>query len=606
MLNQNILKLLSPNQLDILIQNNIIQQIDNDYILSSKYKIEFLQIKNNKAFITTKQDQTIYLDKQNLNGANHNDLVLLQMIFHPRKKIKAKVIKILQHNQDKILCYITKDKDGKNTIYSIKENIKLDLNLDISKLTNEDIFLVQNNQILKILGNLNDSKIDEIISLYLYHQEYRLENYHCNITQPISKDTNRIDLTNLPFCTIDPASAKDHDDAIYYDEKQNTLYVAIADVSSFIKDGSTLDIEAKKRAFSIYLPHKVLPMLPFELSNDLCSLKPNVTRLAFVIQMKLDIKNHSIQSYKIYEAIIKSQNKYSYDQIDEILEDKTKQTQEFQSIIQLYNITKKYRAKRLQKGYDFRVQELRLDLDDNLLLKDIKVEQSTPAHQLIEECMLLANIQAAKQLKLKGIYRIHEEPTLVKIDKLLEDLEQLGLKAKRKNNLHSTIESIQAKAKNLSIEDEVDRLIIQSMQQARYSSSVSEHFGLGFDTYSHFTSPIRRYSDLILLRILKTKTIPKDIEDITESISTKERSIASLVWDLEDRIYARWAKNNIGFKTVAKIIDTKTLLVEFVDHIKGAKAIIENYQGEALFSQIDVKITKVDLISKLINVKIIR
>lgn len=144
------------------------------------------------------------------------------------------------------------------------------------------------------------------------------------------------------------------------------------------------------------------------------------------------------------------------------------------------------------------------------------------------------------------------------------------------------------------------------MQQARYSSSVSEHFGLGFNTYSHFTSPIRRYSDLILHRILKTKTIPKDIEDITESISTKERSIASLVWDLEDRIYARWAKNNIGFKTVAKIIDTKTLLVEFVDHIKGAKAIIENYQGEALFSQIDVKITKVDLISKLINVKIIR
>jgi len=503
------------------------------------------------------------------------------------------VIEILKRSNNSILCYV----DNYN-LFSIKENILI----DCESINNRDgdIVVFQNDKIINILGNIANPKIDEKISLYLYDEYYRLDEKQFQFDK--LDISNRVDLTDLDFCTIDPQSAKDHDDAIYFNHTTNELYVAIADVSAYVKTGDYLDTEAFKRSFSIYLPNKVLPMLPFKLSTDLCSLVPNKIRPAFVFKMKLDIKNSAVLSSTVFEAIIESKHKYSYEFIDEVLKENDKNNLQ----VQLYNITKKFRNKRLKNGYDFRSDEIRLILDKDENLQEFKVETSSPSHSLVEECMLLANQESAKRLKTLGIFRVHDEPTSNKIKKLLSDVNALGIKAQLKENIHSTIISIQQKAKKVDLQQEVDELIIQSQQQASYSSIKKEHFGLGFTNYSHFTSPIRRYSDLVLHRILKTGEIPKDIEDICEQISIKEREIAALVWDYEDRKYARYLNNNIYKKFIGKIVDVENFIVKLDDpKIKGARVYIDNYSGEKLFLEVKIKIKRYDIISKRIIGEII-
>ena len=434
-----------------------------------------------------------------------------------------------------------------------------------------------------------------LMKKYLYNEFYRLDPMESLEFNKLNNE-NRVDLTALDFCTIDPVSAKDYDDAIYYDQKTQELYVAIADVSAYVEEGSELDLEAYKRSFTVYLPNKMLPMLPFELSTNLCSLVPNEVRPAYVFKMKLDIKSQTVVKSSVFEALIESKNRYTYEYIDEVIEENNLNHPQ----VNLYEITKKFREKRLKKGYDFRSDETRLILDDEEKLTGFKVETSSPSHSLVEECMLLTNQEAAKKLKLTGIFRVHDEPSSSKIKKLLDDVSALGIKAQLKDDIHATIISIQQKAANVGLEQEVDELIIQAQQQASYSSLKREHFGLGFKDYSHFTSPIRRYADLVLHRILKTNKIPQNIEEVCEYVSTKEREIATLVWDYEDRKYARYLSNHIHKTFEATLVDTDNSIVKLNNGVKGARVYIDNYAGEKLFSKLHIKIISSDIISKKI------
>jgi len=417
-------------------------------------------------------------------------------------------------------------------------------------------------------------------------------------------EKQRVDLTHLPFCTIDPNSAKDHDDAIYYDKDEETLYVAIADVSYFVKEGSALDKLAFLKSTSIYLPGKVLPMLPNELSEEMCSLKEGVDRYSYVFKIQLDLKNKCAKKSQLFEAVINSHRKYSYGRIDRVIDGKLDQYGDvdktiFDYLLPLYEVTKSFRAKRLEKGYDFRTTELRQKLK-NFKIVSVESENSTASHQLIEECMLLANIEASKKVNNVGIYRIHEEPSLKAISRLVDDVNILGVKVKVQNDVHDTITHIQKKAKASMMSEEIDELIIQSQTQAKYSSKNLGHFGLGFSSYSHFTSPIRRYSDLVLHRILKSKQTPKNIDEICEHISLNERKVAQLVWDYEDRKYARWAKDNIGSEIKVKIVDTDRNRAVSYDTISGLKVTIDNMKGQKLFTKLRVKIKEVDVITKQI------
>lgn len=597
------------SELEILekyIKDKIVIKNDNRYEINSKYKIGILKIEKNFAILEdlTNPIKNIKLELDSLNGAFNNDLVLAKRIFNPRSKIKAKIEKVLDGKKAEILVYV-KDK----TFITLKENIFLNSS-KASKYKQSDVLIVDNKEFeeIEFIGNLNDAKIDEFISLYLHEELYR-DKQRVEADDFIEDIEQRVDLRELPFCTIDPNSAKDHDDAIYFDEKNSTLFVAIADVSYFVKEGSDLDNLAFKKSSTIYLPSRTLPMLPATLSENLCSLKEGEDRYAYVFKLKLDLKKLRVEKSELFTAIIKNHRNFSYGRVDRVLEGKfdlynSLEKEIFDYLLPLYEITKKFRADRLKIGYDFRTQENRLKLK-NSLLENIEVEKSTSSHQLVEECMLLANIEASKKVGNLGIFRIHEEPNFKALSKLVDDVNILGVKVKLQENVHKTITHIQEEASRVLLRDEVDELIIQSLTQAKYSSKNLGHFGLGFKSYSHFTSPIRRYSDLVLHRILKTKKLPKNIDDICTHISEQERKIDKLVWDFEDRKYARWAYDNIDSEIRVKIVDTERAKAVCYDKIIGLKVVLENYKGQKLFSKHKVKIVSSDLATKLIVAKIL-
>ncbi|MFW3405916.1 RNB domain-containing ribonuclease [Aliarcobacter butzleri] len=585
----------------------VLRNTNNEFELNSKYKIATLKIEKNFAIledlVTPLKNIKIELDE--LNGAFDGDLVIAKRVFNPKSKIKAKIIKIISSKKAEILVYV-KDR----AFFTVKENIRIE-NKKALTFNENDVLVVDNKsfEVIKNVGNISDSKVDEFISLYLYKELYRLEKLDFEIDAKMDDKNQRVDLRELPFCTIDPNSAKDHDDAIYFDKDENILYVAIADVSYFVKEGSDLDKLAFKKSTSIYLPSRVLPMLPPILSEEMCSLKEGLDRYSFVFKLHLDLEKLSVKKAELFEAVINSHKNFSYGRIDRVIEGHldlySKLDKEiFDYLIPLYEITKKFRKKRLEKGYDFRTTENRLRLR-NSELESIEVETSTASHQLIEECMLLANIEASKKVSNIAIFRVHEEPSFKAISKLVDDVNILGVNVKLQKDVHETITHIQKSAKTSMLSAEVDELIIQSQTQAKYSSKNLGHFGLGFSSYSHFTSPIRRYSDLVLHRILKTKQTPKNIDEICEHISLNERKVDQLVWDFEDRKYARWANKHIGEELKVKVVDIEKAKAVCYEKIIGMKVILENYKGQKLFSKMRVKIKSADIVTKVIVATIV-
>ncbi|RXJ98554.1 ribonuclease R [Arcobacter sp. CECT 8986] len=587
---------------DKLLKQEVIFKVDNHYEINSKFKVGTLSFEKKYALLTdlSNEHKSLKLEFEHLNGAYDGDFVIAKRVFNPRSKIKAKIVEVFNDTKKELLVYAKQ-----NNLFTVKENIELNFKIKDSLEDNDVLIIDSNNlELIKKVGNLADANIDEFISLYLYKELIRLEK-EVEVDAKMNDTNKRVDLTHLNFCTIDPASAKDHDDAIYYDDKKEILYVAIADVSYFVKENSELDKIAYLKSTSLYLPSKVLPMLPRKLSEDMCSLRENEKRYAYVFEMHLDIENHSIKKSKLYEAIIESKRKFSYGRIDRVLQNKydtftSLEKQMFDSIEKLYEVTKKYRSNRLKKGYDFRTSELRLKLNHKNEIEGIEEEQSTASHQLVEECMLLANIEASKKVNSVGIYRIHEEPPFKAISKLVDEVNMLGVKVKLQSDVHDTITHIQEKAKLSTLAKEIDELIIHSQTQAKYSSKNLGHFGLGFSSYSHFTSPIRRYSDLVLHRMLKSSKTPENIDDICEYISVQERKIDQVVWDFEDRKYARWALNNIGIELKAEVIDEQRGIAKVYHKIPGMKVVLENFKGQILYAKLKVIIKSSDIVTKQI------
>jgi ribonuclease R len=423
----------------------------------------------------------------------------------------------------------------------------------------------------------------------------------------------------LTFCTIDPVTAKDFDDAIYWDDKNSTLYVAIADVSEYVKPFGALDNEAIYRSFSIYLPHRSIPMLPRELSETLCSLQPHVDRLAYVFEMKLNQKTLEVEKSDVYEAIIHSDRRFNYEEIDAFFEKKleTKNENEkeiFDWITKLRDVTDALKKERLKYGYDFHSTEIDMEIDEQGGIVATHHAEETPSHALIEDCMLLANKAAAAMFE-RGIFRIHEPPSQNKLQKLYQELAGVGIFVEVKESTKETIEGVRDQASAMELEAEVDTLIIRSQMQAKYSPLNAGHFGLGFEAYTHFTSPIRRYSDLIVHRLLKAikrgdteegSYVLRNIESLAVAISQKEREASTIEVDFMDRKYARWANERIDNIYSARISGTDPeLKADLNDEIVGAKLLITSSQNIPLFSDVKVKIDKVDIAKAKIYVSVV-
>lgn len=329
------------------------------------------------------------------------------------------------------------------------------------------------------------------------------------------KPAGRLDLRKELIITIDPVDAKDFDDALSLSVLENGNYwlgVHIADVSNYVKENSPLDIEARFRGNSIYLVDRVIPMLPEELSNEVCSLKPNEPRLAFSCFMELN-SDGNVVNYEVHESIIESKRRYNYDEVLEIIETGIGDNADF--ILELYKVSDLLRNKRFNEGsINFDTREYKFVLDENKYPIDVKVRTTTKSTSLVEECMLIANKTvanyfaklSAKHLRngyLPTLYRIHDKPDTKKLLEVIEFVASISHFKLHKSPNSRDINKFLASFADLPEKPIVHQILIRTMAKAVYSNVNIGHYGLGFSEYVHFTSPIRRYPDLIVHRLLK-------------------------------------------------------------------------------------------------------
>ncbi|MDR2034039.1 MAG: RNB domain-containing ribonuclease [Helicobacteraceae bacterium] len=538
-----------------------------------------------------------------LNAA-HRDLAIAKTIGNRRGRAAAKIIYIAEESGEKPIGYVSY-KNNRAEILDINTAMPLTANVKQKRLKELEEGAVvsidpKNGDIADILGVLSDPKVDETIVLSRYNRvdcfsaEQILEAKACGESVDRSLYPDRIDLSALPFITIDPIDAKDFDDSIYYDYEKRVLYVAIADVTAYVSEFGEIDKEARKRGFSVYLPHKSIPMLPRELSENLCSLQPNVDRLAFTFKLELD-ENLNVKKYDLFESVIKSVRRYHYDRIDELFEGAKRDSEDraiLKWLLPLKELIIALREKRLKKGYGFSNSEIKLILDKNLALTATKKSKETLSHKLIEECMLLANCAAAEYFQF-GVFRTHEPPDDRSLDELLTNLSELGVIVKRSKSVHSTFEAIQKEAIALGLAEQVDRMLIRSLKRAQYTYDNIGHFGLGFSKYTHFTSPIRRYPDLALHRLLKAIInenekqkgyILSSLQRFAPIVTLLETEVAQIEWQYADRAFARWAAKRIGLVLEGEVLE---------EALKGKEAVViiddPQIQGMRVYLPLDRK-----------------
>lgn len=617
----------NQNTFQALQKMGVVEERDGLWKIGSLYRAGRLYIgKDGRGYIEAefKEQKDLLVEPDQLGKAKHGDVVVAKRIIAKRGRASGKVILVIEKAYLYTIAYTDKDGMGNFQILNIRTGeptnaIMAGMDLKAFHLGTVLKIDADDDKVIEVLGNLKDPKVDEKISLALFDRqdEFPPECTHQakEVESKVHKEehVDRIDLTHLDFCTIDPVTAKDFDDAIYFDLENFILYVAIADVSHYVPFFTPIDKEAKKRGFTTYLPHKAFPMLPRELSENICSLKPQVDRLAFVSKIQLDKNTLKPLQEEFFEAIIHSKHRFNYEEVDTIIKTNGQGVSGtiekiLTYLLPLQKITQKLHKERIKQGFDFRSEEIKLTIDANHLLVSTQTETGTPSHSLIEECMLLANQAAAKRFEGEGdsIFRIHEPPQLAKMETLLSELAGIGLYVESYEDSPSLIRAIQKEAEKMSLSAEVDALLIKSMKQASYAAYNVGHFGLGFSHYSHFTSPIRRYSDLILHRLIKTQLkndaqeaeyLLRNIEPLCARVSELEREEVKAEWDFRDRKFARWAAARIGEVFEAEIIeisdnnDAKAVLKGDIQgvgvHLRGDNVM--------LFDKIKVRINEANI-----------
>nr|WP_242482352.1 ribonuclease R [Thiocystis violacea] len=386
---------------------------------------------------------------------------------------------------------------------------------------------------------------------------------------PEAAKQGRTDLRQLPLVTIDGADARDFDDAVYCERKPKgwKLLVCIADVSSYVQPGTALDKEAQARGNSVYFPDRVIPMLPEILSNGLCSLNPQVDRLCMTAELYINGEG-KVTRTRFFEAVMRSQARLTYDQVaamvvdgdGELCERFAEVLPHLHELYQLYQVLHGTRAAR--GAIDFDTTETKFVFTDQGRIEAVVPQVRNDAHRLIEECMLAANVAAARLFQRKripAVYRIHDTPSEEKLTDLREFLGQLALKLPggpkpTAADYAQLLEQVQGRADRRLIQT----VLLRSMQQAMYSSDNAGHFGLAYDAYTHFTSPIRRYPDLIVHRLIKhllaggtaaDLDLSKiELQQVAEHCSGTERRADEATRDAEDWLKCEFMQDKLGEK----------------------------------------------------------
>ena len=565
------------------------------------------------------EDEDIFISRDNLNKALDGDEVIVEITeIKEDKKREGRIVKVLERGINRVVGTIY-FKKGKG--YVIPDDKKLNIEIEIPEGKNKgsvdghkvvvNVVEFRNKgtcigEVEKVIGHKNDPGVDilSVVEKYEIKSEWDKETIEQldSIPEEISeKDkVGRRDLTGEMIFTIDGDDTKDIDDAISVEKLENGNYklgVHIADVSYYVKEGSPLDNEAMERGTSVYLVDRVIPMIPHKLSNGICSLNPEVERLAISCVMEVDNKGKTVD-YEIFESVIKSRIQMTYKKVNKILEENIipegyePYADTLRLMKELADIIRKMKDERGQ--LDFEVDEAKVIVDDNCVPQDVILRDRGAGEKLIEDFMIQANECVATHIfymNLPFIYRVHEYPKEEKIKSYLGFISSLGY------SVPGNIKDISPKSMQkllLFLKDKpefkiLSSQLLRSMQKAIYLPQNLGHYGLASKCYTHFTSPIRRYPDTTVHRLLRTYLFNKDMSGetlrhweqkliyVADHSSEKERASVDCEREVDDMKMAEYMEKHIGekFEGMVSTVTNFGLFVQLDNLIEGLVHITE-------------------------------
>lgn len=579
------------NTLDEMVSEGILYYSDKKkkyLLLENSHLVKGTLSLNEKGFgfiIINKDTKDVYVNEKNINGAQDGDLVLFEYLNKDKERPEGRIIKTIKRNYEPLVgevilvdgeYFVKPDKKGAN-IYIPRDNLNGAVEGHKVVVTP----LKEGNRvgkITKIIGHKNDVGVDILSFVYEYNFSpsfsdeviEELDDIPSYLTEEeINKElsSGRRDLRSEEIFTIDGSDTKDIDDAISLsklDDGKYKLGVHIADVSYYVKEGTKLDDEAYFRGTSVYLVDRVLPMLPHKLSNGICSLNENEDRFAFSCEMIIDDKG-DIGHYEIFKSIIRSRKKMTYEEVNKILEENTtsEDYKPFEKTLLLMNeLSKILRKKMIRRGYiEFESTEAKIKVDENCHPTHIESRVQRSGEELIENFMIAANETVASSIyykNLPGIYRVHDKPDEKRLGEFMKFLSLHGYVVNGKSKIDNPkdLQHILSQLEEVPEVRVLHDMAIRSQAKAVYSDINIGHFGLGSKCYSHFTSPIRRYPDLILHRLLKDynynysdRIISERKEELPiecEHCSIREQEAQNCERDVDKMKKAEYMMDHIG------------------------------------------------------------
>lgn len=574
---------------------------------ANKKGFGFVEIEN--------MEDDVYISQDNMNGAIHDDIVLVEITSKMTlDRLEGRILRIIERKIQRYIGLITFDKKGVGHIKLDDSKIKLEIEIPKEKSLNavdgHKVIVelgkkINNNgryegEVVEIIGHINDPGVDILSIIYKYNinvdfpEDVKQEVSEMPMEVSEGELHGRRDLREEMIFTIDGDDTKDIDDAISIKKLPNGHYelgVHIADVSYYVKEGSPLDNEAMERGTSVYLVDRVIPMLPHELSNGICSLNPNVDRLAMSCVMEFDNSGKQL-NYEIFPSVIKSRIQMTYKKVNSILE-KNEVPEGYEeyadTLRQMAELATILRKAKIKRGYiDFGVDEAKILVDENCVPYDIVLRDRGVGENLIEDFMIAANECVATHIyfmNLPFIYRVHEYPKEEKIRSFLGFVSSLGyhVNGNIKDVKPTTMQGILKQLEDKPEYKILSSLLLRSMQKAVYKPENLGHYGLASSCYTHFTSPIRRYPDTTVHRLLRTYLVEGRIDMATirkweeklvyiaEHSSERERASVDCEREVEDMKMAEYMEKHIGeeFEGMISSVTSFGMFVELDNLIEG-------------------------------------
>lgn len=601
-------------------EGTIIKTGNERYGLPEKMNLVVGKLEGNEKgygfLVPEKKDrEDIYISAENINGALHGDKVVVRVSKKKEegKREEGEILRILDRTNNTIVGTF---ESSKNFGFVLPDDNRISMDIFIPKahmnnaLPNQKVIVEitrwpekrrnPEGKIIEVLGYIDEKGTDilSVIRQFNLSEEFpnKVINQVNSIEQSVSQEEigRRVDLRDLNTFTIDGEDAKDFDDAVSIEKLENGNYklgVHIADVSHYVKENSPLDKEALNRGNSIYLVDRVIPMLPKELSNGICSLNPKEPRLTLSVFIEID-KKGNVKEHKVIETVIESKERLIYDDVSDLLEKDDEELKDRYSHIyedlvymkELCHILNKKRQRRGSLDFDFPETEIILDNEGNPI--DIRKEERRIANRMIEEFMLVCNETIAENMywsQMPLIYRVHEDPDADEIEEFNKFIHNFGYNLKGTKEIHpKELKNLMVEVKGKKEEELLNKLLLRSLKKAKYSSEVGSHFGLAAKYYCHFTSPIRRYPDLEIHRIIKeyingrlkpnkVENLESKLPQIAEQSSTMERIAEEAEREVEDLKKAQYMKERIGneYKGIISSLTHFGIFVQLENTIEG-------------------------------------